>query len=101
MSARYSNTCSRGLEMVVEAVNGSTRRIVWGGLVENRLRRCAPVGDPHRVPELRPVHDVRGVGTLGRERAAQFTQERAAAERVHPLPDQRRPPAMGAALASG
>src|ERR1019366_6584258 len=98
MSARYSNTSSRGLAIVVETVKASTALDSmagrgggadptgggaggggvppprwWGaGRSGAGLRRGALVGDAHRVAELRAVHGVRVGGLLPLELAAQL-----------------------------
>ena len=80
MSARYSNTSSRGREIVVETVIGST------------------VGDAHRVAECRAVDDARVHRLVALQRAAKLAQHDLALVEVDLLPDQRRPVASPAAL---
>src|SRR5690242_21389042 len=100
MSARYSNTSSRGFEIVVVTVTGSTVRILWGSAVTRCARteperagsgRRALIDDPHRVAELRPVDQSRldrGLAVLG---TAQLAHDDSRAVRVDPLADQRGP----------
>ena len=57
------------------------------------------VGEPHRVPELRAVHDPRLERRIGVQRATQLAVDGAVRAEVDPLADQRRAPATGAALA--
>ncbi len=65
------------------------------------LRRCALICDPHRVPELGPVHDVRCKRGFALERPAQLAQDRPRVVRVHALPDQRGSTTTPAAFAPG
>src|SRR5690242_5632482 len=101
MSARYSNTSSRGREIVVETVIGST----GGDSMRRRRSACPPtrsggpaVGDPHRVPERRTVDGPRAHGLIALERAAQLAKHDLALVEVDLLADQRRPVAPSAGL---
>src|ERR1700733_6693805 len=66
MSARYSNTSSRGLEIVVSTVNGSTVGDSKFASPDWASRR-AMIGQAHGVPELGSVHDLRAQERLGIE----------------------------------
>src|SRR5437588_12838388 len=129
MSARYSNTSSRGLAIVVETVIGSTAWILFSGWPHAATRRavhappglaaharpgtrahapgsttsssCALICDPHRVAELRPVHELRIDRLLAVQRAAQLAERLTRAVRVHTLAHERRALAARAALAFG
>src|SRR5690242_2784513 len=100
MSARYSNTSSRGLEIVDSTVNGSTPGDSRFAPGQATLGSGHPmVGQPHGVPELRPVHEPRPQPELGIERPAELAVDRPGLIQVDPLSDQRRTPAAVAALA--
>src|SRR5262249_55057702 len=94
MSARYSNTSSRGREIVVETVIGSTR----GDSMWRRDSGGPAVGDPHRVTERRAVHDSPAQRLVDLERAAQLAEHDLALVEVALLADQRRPVAPPATL---
>ena len=59
----------------------------------------AVIGQSHRVPELRPVHDSGADERRRLERAAQLAVQLALLAQVDPLADQRRAPAAVAVLA--
>src|ERR1700733_3193048 len=59
------------------------------------------IGQPHRVPELRSMHDLRAQARLGLERPAELAVQTAPVVEVYPLANQRRPPAPLAAFAVG
>src|SRR5438067_2035853 len=92
MSARYSNTSSRGREIVVETVIGST----GGSLCRHPL-----VDDPDRVAELGPVDEPRALRRAILERDAQLAHEASLRTVIDLLAGEQRPPAVGAAVAGG
>src|SRR5437868_14447582 len=109
MSARYSKTSSRGREIVVETVNGSTTEIVSaaaGAQPPSALRRRdgrsggATVEDPDGVPELRAVHEPGLERRLGVQHLAELAEHGVALVEEESLADQRRALAPSAALAS-
>src|SRR5437588_9667905 len=106
MSARYSNTSSRGREIVVETVNGSTRRILsvapraWIAPPAAVLRG-APIADPHRVPELGPVHAHRSRRRIPLHRATKFAQHPPGVVDVDSFAHQRGTVALLASLSAG
>jgi hypothetical protein len=65
------------------------------------LSRVAVIDDPHRVPELRAVHDARLQWRLTRQGPAELAPDRAAVVDVHALPDQRGAVTTSAAFAPG
>src|SRR5690348_8975367 len=93
MSARYSNTSSRGREIVVETVSGSTGPdSMWPRDAGGRGGASGgpAVGDPHRVAESRTVNDARAQRLVAFERAAQLAQHDLTLVEIDLLPDQRR-----------
>src|SRR3954463_8371849 len=85
-SARYSKTSSRGRAIVISTLTGSTARECTRG----RSGGPAPDGQP----ALGMMHDVGALGQVVAPRPTQLADERAAAEAVDPLTDQRGAPAV-------
>src|ERR1700727_1736751 len=94
--------------MVVVTVIGSTAEILPARLVDPPLSRHAGqrsggralIDDPHRVAELRSVHDSGLSAGAALALAAQLAGDRARRVDVHALADQRSAVAAGAALRS-
>src|SRR6266511_6112066 len=86
MSARYSKTSSRGRAIVISTLTGSTARECTRG----------PSGGPSPDGEsaLGVVDDLRALGVVAAPGPAEVADERAVAEAVHALADQRGAPAV-------
>src|SRR5437763_2991741 len=120
MSARYSNTSSRGREMVVETVNGSTGGSYFFGVAHARPRRsdhdrtgagahvrrptylgsCALIDDPDRVPERRAVDQSYGQRRLALALSTEIADDLLAVVDVDVFAHQKRPPTAPASLLS-
>src|ERR1700685_864044 len=97
MAARYSNTSSRGLVIVVSTVIGSiAARSLW-----LYLSRGPVIRDPHRVAELGSVNETGRERPLAVDRAAELAAHRPRCVHVDALADQRCAMAVRAALATG
>src|SRR4030088_2866871 len=110
MSARYSNTCSRGIAIVVETVTASTRgslcarrRTARGhpNGIGARLRDRPLIRNPDRVTELGPMHETRARGGLAPQPPAQLAQHPVGLVQVDALAHERGSVAAIAALATG
>jgi hypothetical protein len=85
MSARYSNTSSRGLDIVVDTVKGSTTEILWSEVVSGG----ASVGDPHRMTEFRSMDQAGAKRRIALRGPAELAEHRAGVVDVDSFPDQR------------
>src|SRR3954462_12494677 len=106
MSARYSKTSSRGRSMLASTVMGSTAGRQFTAPTGSATARCAqrsggPAQPADRVPALAVADDLDAVGLGAAQRGAQGTDKAVAGVPVDLLADERRPPAVHAAVAPG
>src|SRR4051794_5437005 len=105
MSARYSKTSSRGRSMLASTVMGATAGRQFRARTASATARCGrPSGGRAQpadgVPALAVADDLDAVGLGAAQRGAQGADEAVAGVPVDLLADERRPPAVHAAVAA-